>query len=213
MRMLNEWLHHGTVKDDLYMEFMVKEQKSFKRERLAADYTDDYWERRYTLRDDIPPQLENVQHKVLLAGKYLNVVRECGGVDISRHIGDFPASFEDPRFLDNINNAYGYANKSLLNLLLTAFALPERLLSMKNYFFLSQSDFLSHFLDLASSELRKPVERVNMTKLQSLLDVVLPAHDPFRENIRVEMNSASLIDSLTRVINISGVKKGKCCQI
>ncbi|TVY13020.1 Spindle pole body component alp4 [Lachnellula arida] len=208
MRMLNEWLHHGTIKD-LYAEFLVKEQQSIKRERLAEDYTDDYWERRYTLRDNVPPQLESVQHKVLLAGKYLNVVRECGGVDISKAISNVPTTFEDLRFFDNVNDAYVYANKSLLNLLLTTYALPERLHSMKHYFFLSQSDFLSYFLDLASPELRKPVEKVNTSKLQALLDLVLPAQDPFKENIKVEMNSVNLFDCLTRVINISGIEDGE----
>lgn len=208
MRMLNEWLHHGTIQDS-YAEFLVKEQKSIKRERLAEDYTDDYWERRYTLRDNVPPQLESVQHKVLLAGKYLNVVRECGGVDISNTISNVPTTFEDPRFFDNVNDAYVYANKSLLNLLLTTYALPARLRSMKHYFFLSQSDFLSYFLDLASPELRKPVDKVNTSKLQALLDLVLPAQDPFKENIKVEMNSVDLFDCLTRVINISGIEDGE----
>jgi len=209
MRMLNEWLHHGTIKDDVYMEFLVKEQKSIKRERLSEDYTDDYWDRRYTLRDDVPPQLESVQHKVLLAGKHLNVVRECGGVDIMKAISNVPETFDDPRFYDNINNAYGHANKSLLNLLLTTYALPARLNSMKHYFLLSQSDFLSHFVDLALSELRKPVDMVNTSKLQSLLELVLDPQDPFKENVKVEMNSISWIDSLTQVINISGVDNGE----
>jgi len=41
MRMLNEWLHHGTI-NDLYSEFLVREQRSINRERLSEDYTDDY---------------------------------------------------------------------------------------------------------------------------------------------------------------------------
>ena len=77
---------------------------------------------------------------------------------------------------------------------------------MKHYFFLSQSDFLSYFLDLASPELRRPIDKVNISKLQALLDLVLPTQDPFRENIKVEMNSINLVDSLTRVINISGIE-------
>jgi hypothetical protein len=34
--------------------------------------------------------LKSVQDKVLLAGKYLNVVRECGGVDVSKEVKDVP---------------------------------------------------------------------------------------------------------------------------
>lgn len=99
MTMLNEWLHHGVIKD-AHAEFLVKEQKSIRRERLEEDYTDEYWEKRYTIREgDVPPQLETVKAKVLLAGKYLNVVRECGGVDISKEVKDVPTSFDDPRFV------------------------------------------------------------------------------------------------------------------
>lgn len=98
MNMLNEWLHHGMIRDP-HAEFLVKEQKSIKRERLEEDYTDEYWEKRYTVRDgDVPPQLEAVKEKVLLAGKYLNVVRECGGVDVSKTGKDVPQSFDDIRF-------------------------------------------------------------------------------------------------------------------
>jgi gamma-tubulin complex component 2 len=218
MTMLNEWLHHGSIKDP-HSEFLVREQKSIKRERLEQDYTDEYWERRYTIRDtDVPPQLEGVKDKVLLAGKYLNVVRECGGVDVSKVVKDVPRSFDDNRFLDNVNSAYAYANESLLNLLLTTHALPARLRSLKHYFFLDRSDFFSYFLELGASELRKPVKAVNTSKLQSLLDLVLrqpgsvAAQDPFKEDIKVEMNEISLTNSLTRVVNISGIEQGETLQ-
>ena len=217
MMMLNEWLHHGSIKDP-HAEFLVREQKSIKRERLEQDYTDEYWERRYTIRDnDVPPQLDGVKDKVLLAGKYLNVVRECGGVDVSKAVQDVPLSFDDNRFLDNVNSAYAHANESLLNLLLTTHALPARLRSLKHYFFLDRSDF-SYFLELGASELRKPPKAVNTNKLQSLLDLVLrqpgsvAAQDPFKEDIKIEMNEISLTQSLTRVVNISGIEQGETLQ-
>lgn len=218
MVMLNEWLHHGSIKDP-HAEFLVKEQKSIKRERLEEDYTDEYWERRYTIRDlDVPPQLEGLKDKVLLAGKYLNVVRECGGVDVSKPVQDVPRSFDDNRFLDNVNNAYSHANQSLMRLLLTTHELPARLRSIKHYFFLDKSDFFAYFLELGNSELRKPVKVVNTGKLQSLLDLALrqpgsiAALDPFKEDIKVEMNEVSLTQSLTRVVNISGIEQGETFQ-
>ncbi|KUJ06281.1 uncharacterized protein LY89DRAFT_633211 [Mollisia scopiformis] len=218
MMMLNQWLHHGSIKDP-HAEFLVREQKSIRRERLEEDYTDEYWERRYTIRDhDVPPQLEGVKDKVLLAGKYLNVVRECGGVDVSKVVTDVPRSFDDNRFLDNVNSAYAHANQSLLELLLTTHALPARLRSLKHYFFLDRSDFFSSFLELGTSELRKPVKSVNTSKLQSLLDIVLrqpgsvAAQDPFKEDIKIEMNETSLTNMLTRVVNISGIEQGETLQ-
>jgi gamma-tubulin complex component 2 len=211
MAMLNEWLHHGSIKDP-HAEFLIKEQKSIKRERLDQDYTDEYWEKRYTIRDTlVPPQLEAVKDKVLLAGKYLNVVRECGGVDISKTVQDVPTSFDDPRFLDNVNSAYAYANSSLFNLLLTTHALPERLRSLKHYFFLDRSDFFSYFLELGASELKKPARNVNIGKLQSLLDIVLrqpgsvAAEDPYKEDVKVEINDVGLTNWLMKVVTVTGL--------
>ncbi|KAF5632631.1 spindle pole body component alp4 [Fusarium tjaetaba] len=218
MVMLNEWLHHGGIHDP-HAEFLIKEQKSIKRERLEQDYTDEYWERRYTIRDhDVPPQLEGVKDKVLLAGKYLNVVRECGGVDVSKVSKDAPASFDDNRFLENVNNAYAHANESLMQLLLTAHSLPARLRSLKHYFFLDPSDYFSYFLELGASELRKPVKSVNTGKLQSLLDLVLRqpgslvSLDPFKEDVKVEMNEIVLTKALQRVVNITGIEQGEALQ-
>ncbi|TRX98335.1 hypothetical protein FHL15_000980 [Xylaria flabelliformis] len=218
MAMLNEWLHHGEIKDP-HSEFLIKEQKSIRRDMLEQDYTDDYWERRYMIqKQNIPPQLQDVKDKVLLAGKYLNVVRECGGVDISKVTRDAPTSFDDPRFLDNVNNAYAYANESLMKLLLTTHALPARLRSLKHYFFLDPSDYFTYFMELSASELRKPLKSVNTAKLQSLLDLVLHqpgsivSLDPFREDVHVEMNEVSLIKMLQRVVNITGIEQGESLQ-
>jgi gamma-tubulin complex component 2 len=219
MVMLNEWIHHGGIRDP-HAEFMIKEQKSIRRERLEQDYTDEYWDRRYTTRDsDVPPQLDAVKKKVLLAGKYLNVVRECGGVDVSKEVMDVPTSFEDSRFLDNVNNAYAHANEALMQLLLTTHALPSRLRSLKHYFFLDPSDYFSYFLELGASELRKPIKAVNTGKLQSLLDLVLRqpgsivALDPFKEDVKVEMNDVTLTKSLQRVVNITGIEQGETFQV
>ena len=210
MTMLNEWLHHGGIKDP-HSEFLIKEQKSIRRDRLEEDYTDEYWEKRYTIREnDVPPQLESVKDKVLLAGKYLNVVRECGGVDISTEVRDVPKSFDDPQFLHNVNSSYAHANSSLLSLLLTTHALPARLRSMKHYFFLDRSDFFSYFLYLSNSELKKQVKEVNVGKLQSLLDLVLrqpgsvAAQDPFKEDVKIHMNDQYLTKFLMGVVNVRG---------
>ncbi|KAL2815668.1 Spc98 family-domain-containing protein [Aspergillus granulosus] len=211
MTMLNEWLHHGGIKDP-HAEFLVKEQKWIKREKLEEDYTDEYWEKRYTIRDnEVPPQLDSVRDKVLLAGKYLNVVRECGGVDVSKAVKDVPKTFDDPRFLENVNAAYTYANASLLNLLLTKNSLTTRFRSLKHYFFLDRSDFFSYFLELGASELRKPAKNVNENKLQSLLDLVLrqpgsiAAQDPFKEDVKVRMNKIGLTKWLMQVVSVSGI--------
>ena len=211
MAMLNEWLHHGGIQDP-HAEFLILEKQSIRREGLDRDYTDEYWEKRYTIRERrVPPQLAGLQDKVLLAGKYLNVVRECGGVDISKVVEDVPTSFDDARFLDNVNAAYAYANSSLFDLLLTTHALPARLRSLKTYFFLDRSDFFAYFLELGTSELRKRARDVNVGKLQSLLDIVIRqpgsvvAEDPYKEDVKVRMNSEGLANWLMKIVNVTGL--------
>lgn len=219
MFMLNEWLHHGGIKDP-HGEFLIKESKSVRRDKLEDDYTDGYWERRYALKkEDIPPQLNSVAGKIHLAGKYLNVVRECGGVDVSKEIKDVPTSFDDFRLLENVNGAYASANNSLMQLLLTTHQLPTRLRSLKHYFFLDPSDYFSHFLDVAHSELRKRAKDVNVGKLQSLLDLVLRqpgsvvSMDPFKDSVTLVIDEVSLINRLQRVVNISGLEIGEVPQL
>ena len=48
----------------------------------------------------MPPLLEGWKHKILLAGKYLNVIRECG-MEVSRDKGteDEDLSMDDERFV------------------------------------------------------------------------------------------------------------------
>lgn len=76
--MLHSWIHHGEIRDP-YEEFMIQERKNVKKENLKEDFNDAYWEARYTIRDKtLPPFLIPFKNKILLAGKYLNVIRECG---------------------------------------------------------------------------------------------------------------------------------------
>ena len=83
---------------------------------------------------------------------------------------------------------------------------------MKNYFFLSQSSFLMHFLELSASELRKPSKGAPIVKLQSLLDLSLNMNFSgeelaykYKEDVRITVATSGLYDWLHRVISSSGV--------
>jgi gamma-tubulin complex component 2 len=144
---LKVWMAKGRLVDP-YEELCVKESKFINKAILESDYTDEYWERRYTvrltafnretcaysvlwvkLRDGstvsgmkqhqagvppprtpggrlpggacVPPHLEGWKHKILLAGKYLNVIRECG-IENHREDKEQPEeemSMEDEKFV------------------------------------------------------------------------------------------------------------------
>jgi len=113
-------------------------------------------------------------------------------------------------FYKFIEDDYSHANRTLLQLLLRDQGLVPRLNCLKRCFFLSHSSYLTHFLDLAHTELRKTAKAVSLVKLQSLLDLALgaDAHGddvPFREDVRVTMATTGLYDWLLRIVNVSGV--------
>ena len=47
-------------------------------ESLSQDYHATYWQKRYSLRQEIPEFLAPSAEIILTTGKYLNAIRECG---------------------------------------------------------------------------------------------------------------------------------------
>ncbi|KAG0201273.1 hypothetical protein BGX28_005846 [Mortierella sp. GBA30] len=234
INMLESWIHKGEIRDP-YEEFMIVESSKVSKESIKEDFNDAYWEQRYTIREKyVPSFLVPLQTKILLAGKYLNVIRECGihlstsnpdrnssattqTTSTPNYIerNDVMAALSGGKLVDTIEAAYQYANRKLLDLLLKDKQLLGRLRSMKRYFFLDQSDYFTHFLDLASTELKRPFREVSLTKLQSLMDLVLrnpssvTVNDVFKEDLKVDMSQLSLVDQLLRIINVGGLVQGQ----
>ena len=81
---------------------------------------------------------------------------------------------------------------------------------MKHFFFVDQSDFLTNFLDLAASELRKPAKAASLVKLQSLLDLAVrnPAssssNDPYKDDLKVTMQIQGLYEWLMKIVSRTG---------
>lgn len=78
MKMLRQWVCEGDLSHDIYGEFMVEEKEEITKEDLIMDYLNEYWEQKYAFRPSmIPVFLEHYKTKILTAGKYLSVLREC----------------------------------------------------------------------------------------------------------------------------------------
>ncbi|KAK0543147.1 gamma tubulin complex Spc97/GCP2 subunit Alp4 [Tilletia horrida] len=344
-RTLLLWITTGHL-SDTYSEFMVMEDARVTRASLESDPTDEYWERRYTLRDEtvlanlerrkayaaleaqaqaageeeieaaaavegewdedlglglgagafalqqqqqqqqqlqggrgiftggakIPGFLQPWKQKILLAGKYLNVIRECGievmggsrgvktplaggmkkggageggdddededsedvanmsavvngtliwpvgikgGLDAFSPDEDELIEMHTDEFFHRIESAYQRANEALLRMLLNDQHIVARLRSLKHYFFLSQSDYFSSFLEQAKAELRKYVipqklRETTTTRLQTHLGMVLGSsscvgfEDPYREDIRIEIAMEGAYDQLQRIAETKG---------
>ena len=147
---LQKWIYHGSVEDP-YLEFMVEDHQVVSMDKLSPTaYSDDYWEKRYTLRRDrVPSFLLPLTDQILRTGKYLNVIKQCGMLPSQifykqftqrffgrREIGmkvkpprvdDLVYTLDGSGYKEAIEKAYSYASETLLHVLMKDYDLLGRL--------------------------------------------------------------------------------------
>uniref|UniRef100_H9GMS9 Gamma-tubulin complex component n=1 Tax=Anolis carolinensis TaxID=28377 RepID=H9GMS9_ANOCA len=202
---LEKWIYRGIINDP-YSEFMVEEHE-LQKEKIQEDYNDKYWDQRYTLvPQQIPSFLQKVADKILSAGKYLNVVRECGQNVSCPVAKEVIYTLKEREYVEQIEKAYSYASKVLLDFLMEEKELVAHLRSIKHYFLMDQGDFYVHFMDLTEEELKKPVEDIVPTRLEALLELALRMStantDPFKDDLKIDLMPHDLITQLLRVLAI-----------
>jgi len=209
---LQLWIYNGIIKDP-YGEFLVAEHASVQKERVTEDFNDQYWEQHYTIEQErIPVFLERVAEKILRTGKYLNVIRQCGLNIDCPHATEIIYKLKERDYVDHIEKAYEYASAKLLDLLMTDKKLLYRLRSIKHYFLLDQGDFFVGFMDLAEDELRKNIDDIIPARLEALLELALRTstanNDPFKDDLRCELQPYDLITQLFRILSVTQDKQG-----
>ncbi|KAJ6654038.1 hypothetical protein lerEdw1_007547 [Lerista edwardsae] len=202
---LERWIYRGIINDP-YSEFMVEEHE-LQKEKIQEDYNDKYWDQRYTIvQQQIPSFLQKIADKILSTGKYLNVVRECGH-DVTCPVAkEVIYTLKEREYVEQIEKAYNYASKVLLDFLMEEKELVARLRSIKHYFLMDQGDFYVHFMDLTEEELKKPVDDIIPTRLEALLELALRMStantDPFKDDLKIDLMPHDLITQLLRVLAI-----------
>ena len=114
---LKKWIFSGVLEDP-FQEFIVKENKACKKENIEADLNDKYWQERFTYRDEmVPIFLAKYKQKVLHAGKYLNVIREYGRLDIRNPYEDATSieGFNFSQLVENEANQQAQAAAEIAN--------------------------------------------------------------------------------------------------
>lgn len=204
--MLEKWIYKGIILDP-YSEFLVEENDAFQKEKLQEDFNDAYWEQHYSIcHGRIPVFLERVADKLLNTGKYLNVVRQCGRDVKCPTAQEIVYTIKEKQYFEHIEKAYDYASKLLLDLLMEEKELMPRLRSIKHYFLLDQGDFIVQFMDMAEDEMKKPMDEIMPTRLETLLELALRTStanvDPFKDDLKVELLPYDLISQLFRILTI-----------
>uniref|UniRef100_A0A668ARY8 Gamma-tubulin complex component n=1 Tax=Myripristis murdjan TaxID=586833 RepID=A0A668ARY8_9TELE len=202
---LEKWIYRGIIKDP-YSEFMVEEHE-LQKEKIQEDYNDKYWDQRYTIvQHRIPSYLQKMADKILSTGKYLNVVRECGRDVTCPDAKEVLYTLKERAYVEQIEKAYNYASKVLLDFLMEEKELVSRLRSIKHYFLMDKGDFFVHFMDLTEEELKKPVDDIVPSRLEALLELALRMStantDPFKDDLKIDLMPHDVITQLLRVLAI-----------
>uniref|UniRef100_A0A8C1NKE9 Gamma-tubulin complex component n=1 Tax=Cyprinus carpio TaxID=7962 RepID=A0A8C1NKE9_CYPCA len=188
------------------VEFMVEEHE-LQKEKIQEDYNDKYWDQRYTIvQHRIPSFLQKMADKILNTGKYLNVVRECGCDVTCPDAKEVLYTLKERAYVEQIEKAYYYASKVLLDFLMEEKELVSRLRSIKHYFLMDKGDFFVHFMDLTEEELKKPVDDIIPPRLEALLELALRMStantDPFKDDLKIDLMPHDVITQLLRVLAI-----------
>ncbi|KAH8354810.1 hypothetical protein KR084_008685, partial [Drosophila pseudotakahashii] len=205
MRMLKLWIQKGVIVDR-NQEFLVEDNEVIHRDELPEHYSDDYWEKRYNVRrDHIPSFLEKYSDKILRTGKYLNVIRQCGKRVMPTQEMRLEFDPTSERHVSVINDAYYFAARMLLDVLLTENDLMGHLQSVKRYLLLNQGDFTMQFMDACEDELSKNVDQVLPMTLENLLGLTLrlssARNDPYKDDLHCELLPYDLVTQMSKIMN------------
>ena len=213
--LLSSWLYTGAFSDQ-HHEFQIRSNASVSAGQLHAAFNDSYWDSRWSVdAANVPVFMAGLSERVLVTGKYLNVIRECGKEGAMRveERARVDYSSQERDYAGLVEHAYSFASRALLSLLLTDYALLSHLASIKAYFFLAHGDWYTAFLDIAEDELSKSMGSIQRTKLQSLLSLALKSsralHDPHHDLLTCALQPHSLmqrIDAIGRVGGGGGVR-------
>ncbi|XP_054729758.1 gamma-tubulin complex component 2 homolog isoform X1 [Anastrepha obliqua] len=205
MEILQLWVQKGVICDP-QQEFLVEDNEVIRREELPEHYSADYWEKRYTIRRErIPCFLEKVSDIILCTGKYLNVIRQCGKKVTPPQSMNLQFSPTNQNYINVIQNAYRFASKNLLEVLLKENDLMGHLMSVKRYLLLHQGDFITQFMDACEDELTKNVDKVLPMTLENLLGLTLrlssAKHDPYKDDVHCELLTYDLVTQMSKIMN------------
>lgn len=211
MEILKLWIFKGVIQDSK-SEFLIEDnEKECQNPEQNERYFDDYWEKRYVIRhEQIPRFLEKQADVILRTGKYLNVVRECGKrvVFNQSHASLKFSHTDEQNYVNIITDAYTFASKALLELIMQDNDLMGRLMSVKRYFLLQQGDFIVQFMDACEGELVNNVDNVVPMRLENLLELTLrlssAKHDKYQEDLFTIIMPYDITTQMYRIFKNTG---------
>jgi gamma-tubulin complex component 2 len=170
--MLNDWITKGQLNDQ-HNEFFITTNlaRDFKVNSLNSEQ---YWDSKYVIKKDgLPKQFENkdVQLKVLLTGKYLNVLKECG-VTLDTFSDATVNSLDSSNLYLVIEQCYTAANNYIMDLFVRGYNFREFIVNLEGYYLLNNASRFLDFMNNSGHELKRQHDLISVSRLKRNFEVI-----------------------------------------
>ncbi|KAH8256158.1 hypothetical protein KR026_009445 [Drosophila bipectinata] len=203
MKIVQLWTQKGIIYDT-QNEFFVHDNErpnSMSSTLLTPEQCCfDYWHHRYhVLPDRLPDFLLNQGEHIFLAGKYLNILRQC---NVTMKLMQQPLLYVpgEIKHMEIIKDSYELPAKKLLEILMKEHQLASHLQNLWAYFLMQREGFADALLNRCHKQLQRNVDRLIPEKMQSLLSEVLQqSTDPFKDMLRCHLKACDAATQLSEL--------------
>ncbi|KAH8270352.1 hypothetical protein KR018_008468, partial [Drosophila ironensis] len=208
MKIVQLWMQKGVLYDNQH-EFFVQDNERSKVMSSTLLSPEQcchaYWAQRYKIFPERLPDFLLAQgEQIFLAGKYLNILRQC---NISMTLMQEPLSYnaDDTKHLVTIERSYKLAASKLLEVVMGEHNLVQHLRNLRGYFLLQTEGFAEALMEKCHEQLQCTVERLIPEKVQGLLyDVLKKFKDPFKAMLCCQLKAC---DAATQLAGLQQPKE------
>lgn len=163
---LNNWLTSGEL-DDISNEFFIATGPNVEASTTLLN-SEHFWHNLFIIRvDGLPKQFldRNIQVKVLLIGKYLNILKSCGIV-LAPYNGTLVSSLSGNNLYLVLEETYKWANRQIMDLYMNGYDFPSVVADMNYFFLLDKADKFNEFVLSNLDDFKKSYVRSSLAKLK-----------------------------------------------
>lgn len=200
MKMVQLWTQKGVLYD-ARGDFFIEDTRANAMSSTLLSPTQcchAYWAQRYRLHmDRLPSFLEPLHEKIFLAGKYLNVLRQCNA---QMRLMQIPLSYipGDKAHVEFINSSYELSARKLLEILMENQQLKQHLYNLQGYFLMQKENFNKSLMKSCAGLLQCNVDCLVPEKLQKLLlEALQSSDDPFKHMLNCQLMDSDVVTQLT----------------
>lgn len=176
--MLNSWLIVGEI-DDPFEEFLIKKNSiPATLHGIIQSEAEDYWDDLFVIRSDgLIGQFLNkdIQNKILLTGKYLNLFRKCTGwcdFDALNESIQPISKLTSNDFQLKVEQLYYRANNLIIKLFFEGYHYAEFTRSLHKTFLFRDASKADLFLERAFFEMKRNKNAVSVSRLRKMYETI-----------------------------------------